>query len=56
MKVRTLVRFNDLKEGKLREVGDEFTVTKERFAEILKVGKFVEEVPAKRARRSAATE
>lgn len=48
MKVRTVVRFNDLKAGKVREVGEEFTCAKERFEEILKVGPFVEEVPAKR--------
>lgn len=44
MKVRTLVKFIDKKEGKLREVGDEFTVSKARFKEILSVGAFVEEV------------
>ena len=49
MKVRTLVRFNDLKEGVTREVGDEFTCTKARFAEIRKVGPFVEEVKAEKA-------
>lgn len=46
MKVRTIVRFNDKKEGVTREIGDEFTVSKARFAEILKVGPFVEEVKA----------
>lgn len=44
MKVRTLVTFNDLKEKQRREIGDEFIVSKERYEEILKVGKFVEEV------------
>ena len=46
MKAKTLVRFNDRKEGVTREVGEEFTCTKARFAEILKVGPFVEEVKA----------
>ena len=44
MKVRTLVTFNDLKEKQRREIGEEFVVSKERYDEILKVGKFVEEV------------
>lgn len=48
MKVRTLVRFNDKKEGVTREVGDEFVVSKARFAEIVKVGSFVEEVKAEK--------
>lgn len=34
MRVRTLVRFSDLKEKKVREVGDEFEVTKARLDEI----------------------
>lgn len=45
MKVKTLVRFIDKKEGVTREIGDEFTVSKARYNEILKVGPFVEEVP-----------
>ena len=44
MKVKTIVRFRDLKENKIREIGEEFTVSKERYDEILKVGNFVEEV------------
>lgn len=44
MRVTTTSRFNDLKENKVREVGDTFEVSKERYAEILKVGKFVKEV------------
>lgn len=48
MKVKTVVKFHDLKEGKLREIGEEFTCTKARFAEILKVGPFVEEVKAEK--------
>lgn len=44
MKVKTLVKFQDAKEDKLREVGDEFIVSKERYKEILEAGNFVEEV------------
>lgn len=44
MKVKTVVKFKDLKEGKLREIGEEFTCTKARYNEIRKVGPFVEEV------------
>lgn len=57
MKVKTIVRFNDLKEGVIREIGDEFIVSKERFEEILKVGEFVEAVPDPRKRtKKAASE
>ena len=45
MKVKTLVRFRDKKKGEIREVGEEFTCSKARFEEILKVGEFVEEIP-----------
>lgn len=48
MKVRTVVRFHDKKEGVTREIGDEFVVSKARFAEIVKVGPFVEEVKAEK--------
>lgn len=44
MRVITKVKFKDLKDKKLREIGEEFVVSKERYDEILKVGKFVEEV------------
>lgn len=44
MKVRTIKRFNDLKDKKVREIGDEFEVTQKRLEEILKVGKLVEVV------------
>lgn len=47
MKVITLVKFKDLKENVIREKGDEFIVSKSRYNEILKVGKFVEEVEDK---------
>lgn len=37
MKVKTLIRFTDLKENTIREVGEQFEVTKERLEEILLV-------------------
>lgn len=44
MKVRVLVKFNDLKEKVLREIGDEFIVSKSRYEEILTAGDLIEEV------------
>ena len=44
MKVRTIKRFIDKKEGVTREAGDEFTCSKKRYEEILKVGELVEEI------------
>lgn len=46
MKVKTLVEFKDLKDKKLRKVGEEFIVNKDRFEEInsTKYGKLVEEI------------
>lgn len=41
MKVKTKVRFRDLKADKIREIGTVFEVTKERFKEIKE---FVEEI------------
>lgn len=52
MKVRTIKRFNDLKEKKVREVGDEFEVSQKRLDEILKVGKLVEVVEEKNKKKS----
>lgn len=43
MKVETTVKFRDLKENKIREIGDTFTVSKERYKELEKRG-FVKEV------------
>ena len=43
MKVVTLVKFNDLKTGITRNIGDTFEVSKERYEEILSVGQFVKE-------------
>ncbi len=42
IKVKTLLKFRDKYSGKVHKVGDVFSVTKERFDEILKAGKFVE--------------
>ena len=50
MKVITIERFRDLKEGVVREIGDTFEVSKKRYEEILKVGKFVEEVKESKAK------
>lgn len=46
MKARVVVRFSDKKEQKMREIGEEFEVTKKRFKEInsTKHGVLVEEV------------
>lgn len=44
MKAKVLVKFKDKKTGKIRKVGEVFTLSKDRYEEILKVGKLVEEV------------
>lgn len=46
MKVKAIKRFKDLKENKIRKVGEEFIVNKKRFEEInsTEYGKLVEEV------------
>ncbi len=49
MKVKTIKRFKDKHTGKVHKVGDVFTVNKDRFAEIIKSGKFVEEFTEKEA-------
>ena len=54
MKVETVVRFRDLKAGCIREVGEQFTVSKERYKELEKAGvakevKESEETAAKQA-------
>ena len=43
MKVKVIKRFKDKTTGKVRKVDDVFTVSKERFAEIIKAGPYVEE-------------
>jgi hypothetical protein len=49
VKAKVIEKFIDKETGKLREVGDEFTCTKKRFAEILSVGNFVEEIKETKA-------
>lgn len=44
MKVKVLKKFKDKKTGKVRHVDEIFTVSKERYEEILKVGELIEEV------------
>lgn len=48
MKVRALIKFNDLKENVIREIGDEFIVSESRYDEIKKTGRFVEAVEEKK--------
>ncbi|MBT2723053.1 hypothetical protein [Bacillus sp. ISL-46] len=53
MKVKVLINFVDLVESKIqneevfRAVGDEFTVSKDRFDEIKKAGAYIEEIKTK---------
>lgn len=47
MKVKVLKKFIDKHSGEIHEEGKILTVSKERFEEILKVGKFVEEITEK---------
>lgn len=47
MKVKVVKRFKDKKNGKIHKVNDIITISKERYEEILTVGKFV--VPAEEA-------
>lgn len=51
MRVETIERFTDLKENKVRELNDEFEVTKERFDELNALGlvKVVEEKKKKKS-------
>ncbi|MBT2656622.1 hypothetical protein J7E81_15490 [Bacillus sp. ISL-18] len=59
MKVKVLKNFVDLVESKIqneevfRAVGDEFTVSKDRFDEIKKAGDFIEEIKAKSGTKTA---
>lgn len=59
MKVKTTIKFRDLKAGTIRKVGEEFECSEDRFKEILKKGPFVEEVkeePAEEAEAEAVEE
>lgn len=44
MKVRVLKRFRDKHTKEIHEVDKEMTISKERYEEILTVGKLVEEI------------
>ena len=44
MKAKVLTKFIDKHTGEIHKAGDEITISKERFEEILTVGAFVEEV------------
>ena len=44
MKVKTIVTFKDLKAKTIRKAGEEFECSEERFAEILKKGKYVKPI------------
>lgn len=44
MKVAVLKKFKDKHNGKIHEVGDVLTISKERYEEILTVGELVEEI------------
>lgn len=44
MKAKVLKRFKDKYSGKIHNVGDVITISKDRFNEILTVGEFVEEI------------
>lgn len=53
MKVKVLEKFKDLKENTLRNPGDEFTLTKDRFEEInKKIPGHIEEIIEKKKSRS----
>ena len=52
MKVKTIAIFKDLKAKKLREVGEEFICSRERYEEILKKGKFVEPVEERKTEKT----
>lgn len=49
MKVKVIKAFRDKHTKKLHKVNDILTVNKERYEEILKTGKFVEEVKAEKS-------
>lgn len=44
MKAKVVMPFKDKDSGKVRNIGEVFDVTKERFAEIKKAGRYVAEV------------
>lgn len=54
MKARVLMQFKDKHSGKIHEVGDVLTISKERFNEILSKAPLVEEVKGTKKARSTA--
>lgn len=44
MKVKVLQKFKDKHSGKIYKQGETLTISKERYAEIMTVGKLVEEI------------
>lgn len=54
MKAKVLKKFKDKHSGKIHEVGDTLTISKERFNEILSVGPLVEEAKDTKKARSTA--
>lgn len=53
MKVKVIKGFRDKHSKKLHKVGAILTISKERYEEILKVGKLVEEVKDEKAAKPA---
>jgi hypothetical protein len=54
MKAKVLKKFKDKHSGKIHNVGETMTISKERFAEILEVAPLVEEVKeTKKAKNTA---
>lgn len=47
MMVKVVAKFRDKKTGEIRNIGDEFRVSKARYEEILEVGEFVKPVEKK---------
>lgn len=42
MKVKVIERFRDLKEDKIREIGDIFEVSKDRYSTLISKGPYVQ--------------
>lgn len=54
MKVKVIKRFKDKHTGEVYPVGKILTISEDRFAEILTVGKLVEEIKEKKAAKKTA--
>ena len=55
MKVTVIREFIDRHTGALHPVGEELTVTKARYAEIMQVGEFVRPAPAPKRKKKEET-